>query len=525
MKNAYRIINIALLSGLFLVMACENGLEDETFSVYDQNVLTKPEHAEQAVRGAYAALKDNGGYGYYAGHLYWLYEYPGEVVTTTGTARQGGQIDQLTYDASNATLNSVWISIFKLISRANEAEELISNVDYVGNSSTVALQNQNLGEVKFLRALAYFDATSLWGAVPLFIKSSSKFVESDENPPLTEQSVIEDAMIADLQFAEQHLPQSYSASEVARATSGAAKSLLTRLYMRRGEFQKAADKAAEVMNKNYDLRTQAEGGIKSLFATNNRSDNEFIFVLKSSSEAGSYGINSNSFGINSVPWDFNRGWNNFPIHLQFYAEFAKEDARRELLTGIYKALYGTIVSVPKEYGGPGGTAPDTTAARYVYNLKYPHVNNYNYSGFNNVVILRYADVLLMRAEALNEVSGPNQESITLINQVRTRSGLPELTLASFTSKDGLRDAIFNERNKELFMEGRKRDDLIRWGRSASNGSNPLLKFKEKVVPRLLSAATYSDAVDYTKYPYPQNEIQSNTSLDANVNAGRVRVTQ
>lgn len=525
MKNAYRIINITLLSGLFLVMACEKGLEDETFSVYDQNVLTKPEHAEQAVRGAYAALKDNGGYGYYAGHLYWLYEYPGEVVTTTGTARQGGQIDQLAYDASNATFNSVWISIFKLISRANEAEELISNVNYTGNSSTVALQNQNLGEVRFLRALAYYDATSLWGAVPLILKSSSKFTESDENPALTEQSVVEEAMIADLQFAEANLPLSYPPSEVARATSGAAKALLARLYMRRGEFQKAADKALEVMNKNYDLRTPAEGGIKSLFATSNRSDNEFIFVLKSSNEAGSYGINSNSFGINSVPWDYNRGWNNFPIHLQFYALFDKEDARRDLLTGIYTGVYGTVVSVPKQYGGIGGTAPDTVAAQYVYNLKYPHVNNYNYAGFNNVTIIRYADVLLMRAEALNEVSGPNQESITLLNQVRTRSGLSALTLASFTSKASLRDAIFEERNKEFFMEGRKRDDLFRWGRSASNGANPLLKFKEKVVPRLLPTSVYSDAVDYTKYPYPQNEIQSNTSLDASINVGRVRVTQ
>jgi hypothetical protein len=524
MKNAYRIINIALLSGLFLVLACENGLEDETFSVYDQNVLTKPEHAEQAVRGTYAALKDNGGYGYYAGHLYWLYEYPGEVVTATGTARQGGQIDQLAYDASNSTFNGVWISIFKLISRTNEAEELISNVNYLGNSSSQTLQNQHLGEVRFLRALAYFDATSLWGDVPLLLKSSSKFTEADENPALTAQATVEEAMIADLQFAEQNLPASYPPAEVARATSGAAKSLLTRLYMRRGEFQKAADKAQEVMNKNYDLRTPAEGGIKSLFATSNRSDNEFIFVLKSSNEAGSYGVNSNSFGINSVPWDYNRGWNNFPIHLDFYKLFNKADARRELLTGIYKGVYGTVVSVPKEYGGIGGGA-DTVAAKYVYNLKYPHVNNYNYAGFNNVSIIRYADVLLMRAEALNEVNGPNQESIDLVNQVRIRSNLPALTLAGFTSKASLRDEIFEERNKEFFMEGRKRDDLIRWGRSASNGSNPLQKFKEKVVPTLLPGSVYSDAVDYSRYPYPQNEIQSNTSLDASVNVGRVRVTQ
>ena len=72
------------------------------------------------------------------------------------------------------------------------------------------------------------------------------------------------------------------------------------------------------------------------------------------------------------------------------------------------------------------------------------------------------------------------------------------------------------------MEGRRRDDLIRWGKSASNGTNPLLKFKEKVVPTLKNPATYSDAVNYALYPYPQTEIQSNTSLDASANAGRVK---
>jgi hypothetical protein len=522
MKKIYQVAGVTLLMCLSLVMSCENGLEEETFSVYDENVLTKPEHAEQAVRGTYAALKDNGGFGYYAGNLYWLYEYPGDVVTTALTSRQGGQLDQLTYDASNSVLNDVWISIFKLISRTNEAEELISNVDFVGNSSTDQLKNQNLGEVRFLRALGYYDATSLWGNVPLLLKSSSKFTESDENPKMTEQAVVEDAMIADLQFAEQNLPASYPPAEVARATKGAAKALLMRLYMRRGEWQKAVDKSTEIIGTNFDLRTKAEGGIVSLFNTANRSDNEFIFVLKSSNEAGAYGVNSNSFGINSTPWDLNRGWGNFPIHLDFYKIFDKTDDRRELLTGVFKTLYGQVISVPKEYGGIGGAAPDTVAAQFIYNLKYPHVNNYNYAGFNNVTILRYADVLMMRAEALNELNGPNAESIALVNQIRTRSNLPVITLASYPTKESLRDKIFDERNKEFFMEGRRRDDLIRWGKSATNGSNALAKFKEKVVPTLRSAATYSDAVDYTVYPYPQNEIQSNTSLDASINTGRVK---
>jgi len=504
-----------------VILSCSKGLQEETFSVYDVSKLTNPENGNQAVVGVYAALKDNGGYGYYAGFLYWLFEYPTDVVTTTLTARQGVQLDQLTYDASNSVINDVWVSIFKMVSRANEAEELINNIDYVAKGSPAALKQQHLGEIRFLRALAYYDATTLWGDVPLILKSSSKFTDADYNPVLTKKDVVEQAIITDLQFCEQNLPLTYGANEVARATSGAAKSLLTRLYMRRGEWQKAAAKAAEVMGKNYDLRTKAEGGLASMFNTNNRSDNEFIFVLKSSNEAGSYGVNSNSFGINSTPWDLNRGYGNFPLHLQFYSVFDPADDRRNLLTGIYKTLYGKVMSVPKEYGGKGGTPPDTVLSTYVYNLKYPHVNNYNYAGFNNITILRYADVLMMRAEALNELQGPNTESIDLINAIRTRSSLPGISLNGYT-KATLRDLIFNERHKEFFMEGRRREDLFRWGRSASNGADPMMKFKEKVKPLLRDQSSYSDQVNYEVFPYPLNEIQSNTSLNTGINAGRIR---
>ena len=511
-----------LFAVIILFASCESSLKEETYSSYDENTLTKPENAEQAVRGVYAALKDNGGYGYYAGYLYWLYEYPVDVVTATAVSRQGGQLDDLTYDASNSVINNVWSSIFRMVSRSNEALSLIGRIDYTANGSTEDLKNQHLGEVHFLRALAYYDATSLWGDVPLILKASAEFTEADENPVLTSKATIEEAIIDDLKFAEEHLPPSYPASEVARATSGAAKALLARLYMRQGEWEKAAEKAGQVMNTVYDLRTQAEGGIVSLYNTGNRSDNEFIFVLKSSNEAGAYGINSNSFGINSTPWDLNRGWGNFPIKLDFYAEFSPEDQRRNLLTGIFTSLYGQVISVPKAYGGVGGTAPDTVLAAYVYNLKYPHVNNHNYAGFNNVVILRYADVLLMRAEALNEMQGPVQESVDLLNQVRTRSGLEAYTIADFASKEALRDAIFEERNLEFFMEGRRKEDLIRWGKSASNGATPLLKFKEKVKARLNDPSTYSDNVDYSVYPYPLNELESNTSLNFDLNTGRVR---
>lgn len=521
MKKIY--YSIALITALILtICACTKGLKDETYSVFDASKLTKPENGNQAVVGTYAALKDNGGYGYYAGFLYWLYEYPADVVTTTITSRQGIELDQLTYNPSNSVINNVWVSIFKMISRANEAEALINNINYKANGSTDQLKAQNLGEVRFLRALAYYDATSLWGDVPLILKPSSQFSTADLNPPLAKQADVEAAIITDLQYAEQNLPSTYSDANVARATSGAAKSLLTRLYMRRAEWQKAADKAQEVISSGaFRLKPKTEGGIVALFDTTNRSDKEFIFVLKSSSQPGAYGINSNSFGINSTPWDLNRGYGNFPIHLQFYSVFDKTDDRRKLLTGSYHTIYGQVMSVPKEFGGEGGSAPDTVLATYIYNLKYPAANNYNYAGFNNVTILRYADVLLLRAEALNELNGVNGESISLINQIRSRAGLPDISMGAYT-KETLRDEIFDERNKEFFMEGRRREDLIRWGKSISGGTNPLLKFREKVVPLLRSQSTYDPAINYTLFPYPQVEIQSNTSLNTSINQGRYK---
>jgi hypothetical protein len=512
---------LTLISGLLLLISCEKGLEEESYSVFDETTLTKPENGLQGVRGVYSALRDNGGNGYYAGYLYQLYEYPGDVLTTKPNSRQGIQLDQLTYDASNSIINDVWTSIYRLISRANESEYLVSKIDYSANEASRTMQRQHLGEIRFLRALAYYDATSLWGDVPLNLKSSSEFTEADENPPLAPLAKIEEQMIIDLKYAEENLPLSNSAAEVGRATRGAAKSLLARLYMRRAEWKAAADKAAEVMNTAYDLRKPVEGGLIAIFDNTNRSDNEFIFVLKSSSETGSYGILSNSFGIQSVPWDYNRGWGNFPIHLQFYKKFEKTDERRKLLLGTYKTVYGQTITIPTEFNGDGG-APPIKQTDFTYSLKYPHVNNYNYAGYNNVSIVRYADVLLMRAEALNELNGPNAESISLINEVRSRSLASAITLNMFGSKEILRDFIFDERALEFFMEGRRRDDLIRWGKSASNGSNPLLKFKEKVKPLLRDQNTYSDIVNYMYFPYPINEIQSNTSLDISINKNRVR---
>src|SRR5690606_39797988 len=96
---------------------------------------------------------------------------------------------------------------------------------------------------------------------------------------------------------------------------------------------------------------------------------------------------------------------------------------------------------------------------------YPNAISQNNG--NDIPVVRYADILLSRAEALNELSGPNQESIDLINQVRTRAGIDNLQLASFSTKEQLRDHILAERGWEFFTEGKRREDLIRMGKFIS----------------------------------------------------------
>jgi hypothetical protein len=127
---------------------------------------------------------------------------------------------------------------------------------------------------------------------------------------------------------------------------------------------------------------------------------------------------------------------------------------------------------------------------------------------------------MYKAEAMNELAGPNQTSIDLINEVLGRSSVSPVAIGDFASKQDFRDFIFSERNKEFFMEMRRREDLFRWGKSTDG--NPLSKFKEYVKPALDDPSKYSDNVNYTVFPYPQKEIDANTSLDESVNIGRVR---
>src|SRR5690606_9568556 len=118
----------------------------------------------------------------------------------------------------------------------------------------------------------------------------------------------------------------------------------------------------------------------------------------------------------------------------------------------------------------------------------------------DVPMIRYAEVLLNRAEALNEINGPNQESVELLNRIRERAGVPEFSLSDFSSKELMRNALLEERGWEFVAEGLRRVDLIRHGKLVSNA---------------LSRGA-SNAQDFmVRFPIPHNEMEANPSLTQN----------
>ena len=120
---------------------------------------------------------------------------------------------------------------------------------------------------------------------------------------------------------------------------------------------------------------------------------------------------------------------------------------------------------------------------------------------NDEPVIRYAEVLLNRSDALNEINALNQESVDLLNQIRTRAGVAEYKLSDFHSKDAFRDSILNERGWEFVAEGKRRMDLIRQG---------------QLISRAQARGGASDAKDYmTRYPIPQDEIDANPNMEQN----------
>ena len=490
-------IILLLLGGGLL--SCES-LDEVPFSALAvENLYQDEEDVDAALFGVYSSLNN-------ANHDLWYFlatSGPGEsvVVRLKGDGNQG-QLSSLTFNPTTAH-GVWWPNFYRMINRANS---VMANVNKAG--LTMEEEEQKIAEARFLRAFAYFNLVKWFGGVPLQLDETTEF--SDEAVKKSRASVAEvyDVIIEDLTYAESRLPITWTGADQGRATSGAAKGFLGKVYLNMGglplqqtdKFDLAAAKLLEVVNSNeYELQEN----FGDVFSIDNEFNSELIFIRPNVREDGAGTVLTFFAGAPNTPFANRNGQYQFGFTEDFYNSFDSTDLRRdETLMYSYTDASGRPVTYndpanpPLPFGGYNG---DKGIA---FGKLKDGLNDISaFAHTNDLIYMRYADVLLMLAESLNE-SGQTEAALPYLNMVRIRAGLDDV---ASTDEGELREIIKQERKWELAGEYQEYPDLQRWGdieKSLANNRDAQI-FNTVYSPRI------------ELLPIPQNQIDVNENLEQN----------
>jgi len=435
-----------IIFAVFIMISCKKEfIELEPISSVSVNVLYKTDKDFQdAVIGAYSKLRNQY-------NDFWMY---GDVASDdswkeVSRNQSSYYIDVFTMDPNDPLLRTTWNNYYDLIARVNNILAKIEPTDL----SVVTNKERHKAEAKFLRAFAYFDLVRIFGDVPMITKPIN-IAEGYTTGRTNIATIYDEVIIKDLLEAEVNLPIKYTGADVGRATRGAAKSLLSNVYLTRKDFAKAETKLQEVTTLGYSLLAN----YNDLFDySKEEHHSEYIFDIEYSEALGGLGSNfTNRFAPLSAPYAAfykitgGGGEENNPT-MDLYNAFDPADLRRDVTvnaTGGFIDATGKFVKFLQA---------STTTRKYLTPVLVSGDSKANWK------VYRYADVLLMYAEALNE-NGKTLQALTYLNQVRTRAGLTGY--ADLTQAEA-RDKIYLERRLELGMEGHRWFDLVRTGRAFS----------------------------------------------------------
>ena len=371
------------------------------------------------------------------------------------------EFDDFTLISTNGLLDGMWKGYYNLIGKANGVLDRIAKDQDPG--TTPEIKTYAEAEAKFLRAYGYFMLVRFFGRVPLVDKVYDD-VNQQANVKQSEPAIIYALIESDLNFAGTHLPLSWDPNIFpGRATSGSANGLLAKVYLTQKKWTQAMSTANKVITSGqYDLSVSYD----KIFGEDGENSKESVFEIQCTATLVEKRANGSQFAsIQAVrgAGDWNLGWGFNSPSAQLSAAYEANDPR--------KARTFLSLGVPSIYGEVFTLANQAADAPKVYNHKI-HSNPArrkalldNFSYWMNIRILRYADVVLMYAEAANEV-GNATDALEKLNSVRARARngnnalLPNI---STTDQTELRNAIRQERRIELAMEHDRFFDLVRWG--------------------------------------------------------------
>ncbi|MBT3364941.1 MAG: RagB/SusD family nutrient uptake outer membrane protein [Flavobacteriales bacterium] len=442
--------------------SCENFLDVQPRYVQDaENYFNQPSDYEMALTAAYDLLQTS-----------YLTQWIGEIAS--GNAIAGGesvtdteglhQIEGMTHNAVNNELRSIFRWNYAGIARVNYMMEFQNKIDFQG-------KNGILGQARFLRAYYYFELTKYFGDVPLVIDQrlgADQVTKLDRSP----RSLVYAQIESDLRFASSTLP--WSNPEKGRVDKGAALALLGKVQLYQGKHAEAVISLDSVINfGGYALVADYD----TLWFAANENNSETVFDIEYSGlEGGGYGcmvcLEGNAAagfnGIRQYVGPFYSDGNSYNLPTQdLYDAFDSTDIRRDatiLDLDAFIAAQPNASSISYAIGGGGHTG--------FYNNKYIKrqaelgLPDNDLTSPLNYKVIRYADVLLMAAEA-NVQEGNDGQALSYVNSVRARVNMP----ARVSGGSALLADIFTERRLELSGEGLHFWDLLRSGQAAQSITN------------------------------------------------------
>ena len=401
-------------------------------------------------------------------------------------------IDKLEIVPTNSRLFANWTQIYTAIAKANVVLQKVPEV------ADPALDNNNrreqiLGEAAFLRAYHYYQLVNLWGGVPLITAPVASTAPADIQIPKSTEVQVYDQIVADLQFALERLPAAYGSADIdkARATKGAANALLAKVYAQRPDrdYTKVLEYCDAVINSpaHYELL----GNFADLFDGNHYNNSESILEVQFTGGAEA------NWGPQMVlpPSLSGDTWRKFvtPSKDLMAAFEAEGDEVRKNASVLFE-------NAPwiDEYWSMtvGGSVP--------FAYKWKSANGW--ASTNRQYLLRLGDIVLLKAEALNELNRPG-DARDEVNNIRRRAHVDE---TGSTDKEELRNIILNERRLELAQEGQRWADLKRSGKAVEI-MNALNEIDLRTNSRVNYNATQTDLI----LPMPQQELNRNPRLEQN----------
>lgn len=553
------ILGIALLS--LTTTACLDTLTEDPNSSYERkDLFTNKSKAQLAVTGIYAELPI----------IYADYEMAmpssDDTYYVSGTNLDNRRRDIAHYNlnSSNQYVYSLWLGIYQGIDRANYAIEGIENMpDFASDKELQGMA----AEAKFLRALYAFDLVRFWGDVPFKTYCSSSY--EDTYQPRTSREVIYDQIIDDLNFAKKHLSWTSITTSAERANQGSARALLMRVLLQRAGYSLQPNgnntrpddtkrkvyfdaviaeweegfEAAECNHSFYNSQSTEGNSYLDLFkgySAGTLNSEESLFEIAFYTPDGSSGAKGywgtyngpavETPGITATETSQFMGRANamFRVLPAWKDFFEENDKRRDVMICTYKYVWDKISYSHKKTENKNGRDwyPGKWRREWMpIGYKEPNATDVNFC------VLRYADVVLMAAEAYNE-TGQTPKAWELLNSVRRRAGATEITTANYATllkapqvynlsfiSDGddagkFRTALYWERGFELAFEGQRKFDLVRWGII----KEALALFNEKTTVNSSTATIYTAGKNFQKgkhelFPIPLDELQLNYLLE------------